>query len=176
MNTPLNTSASNLSYVTQGYSEPKKALVSLSGTFEMRLFSAVMVLIFFMFGYTKWFDYEAQGLVPLIGNSPILGWMHTAFGVHGASYALGVAEWSIGLLLLAGLRWAPAAFLGALGSIVTFAITPTMIFSTPGAWQASAGGFPAMGGATSFLIKDLVLLAVSIAMLRHTVRAWLAKK
>ena len=138
---------------------------------DIWLLRAVMVLIFFMFGYTKWFDYEAQALVPLIGNSPILGWMHGAFGVHGASYALGLAEWGTGLLLLAGFRWPFAALLGAMGSTLTFAVTPTLIFSTPGAWQASAGGFPAMGGATSFLIKDLVLLAVSVVLLRHSLRA-----
>ena len=63
---------------------------------------AALVVIFAAFGYAKWFDYEAQGLVPLIGNSPLLSWMHQAFGIRGASYALGVAEWSFGLLLLAG--------------------------------------------------------------------------
>lgn len=125
-----------------------------------------LVVIFAVFGYAKWFDYEAQGLVPLIGNSPLLAWMHDVFGIRGASYALGVAEWSVGLLLLAGFWSRRLGLLGAVGSTLTYLTTLTLIFSTPGAWEASAGGFPAMGGATSFLLKDLVLLAGSILLLK----------
>ncbi|MCS1372854.1 YkgB family protein [Serratia marcescens] len=125
-----------------------------------------LVVIFAAFGYAKWFDYEAQGLVPLIGNSPLLSWMHQAFGIRGASYALGVAEWSFGLLLLAGFWSRRLGLLGAIGSTVTYLTTLTLIFSTPGAWEPSAGGFPAMAGATSFLIKDLVLLAGSLVLLK----------
>ncbi|MNL65530.1 Inner membrane protein YkgB [compost metagenome] len=88
------------------------------------------------------------------------------FGIRGASYALGVAEWSFGLLLLAGFWSRRLGLLGAVGSTLTYLTTLTLIFSTPGAWEASAGGFPAMGGATSFLLKDLVLLAGSILLLK----------
>lgn len=34
-------------------------------------------------------------------------------------------------------------------------------------WAASAGGFPAMVGNVAFLMKDVVLLAVSIYLLRQ---------
>jgi uncharacterized membrane protein YkgB len=137
--------------------------------FDVTLFKLVMALIFLMFGYAKWFDYEAQALIQVTSNSPFLAWMHHAFGPHVTSYFLGVAEWTTGLLLLLGIRRQLPALLGAAGSCVTFIVTTTLIFSTPGAWEASAGGFPAMGGATSFLIKDVVLLAVSIYLLRE---AW----
>ncbi|MRJ19785.1 hypothetical protein FRT60_05405 [Pseudomonas haemolytica] len=30
-------------------------------------------------------DYDAQGLVPLISNSPLLSWMHGVFGTQGTS-------------------------------------------------------------------------------------------
>lgn len=125
-----------------------------------------LILIFLFFGYSKWFEYEAQALIPIISNSPILGWMHTVFGISGASYALGIAEWGIAALLIAGAQWNFLAKLGALGSVLTFATTVTLIFSTPGAWEASAGGFPAMGEATSFLLKDVVLLAASLMLLK----------
>ncbi len=125
-----------------------------------------MVVIFFFFGYTKWFAYEAEGLFPLLARSPVLGWMLDAFGKQGASYALGVAEWGIGALIVLGAWFARVGIIGALGSVVTFATTLTLIASTPGAWKAEAGGFPAMGGATSFLIKDLILLGASIVLLK----------
>ena len=36
-------------------------------------------------------------------------------------------------------------------------------------WAASAGGFPAMTGNVPFLMKDVVLLAVSVYMLKQDV-------
>jgi hypothetical protein len=44
---------------------------------------ASMVLIFFFFGYQKWFDYEAQGLIPFISNGPLISWMYPVFGIRG---------------------------------------------------------------------------------------------
>jgi uncharacterized membrane protein YkgB len=140
---------------------------------DVVFFKAAMVLIFFLFGYAKWFDYEAQALIKLTSNSPLFAWMHHAYGPHMVSYLLGVAEWTTGLLLLLGMRWQLPALLGAAGSCLTFAVTTTMIFTTPGAWEASAGGLPAMGGATSFLVKDVALLAVSVFLLRE---AWHGKQ
>ncbi|MBJ2247490.1 DUF417 family protein [Pseudomonas haemolytica] len=32
-------------------------------------------------------DYEAQGLIPLISNSPLLSWMHGVFGTQGTGLA-----------------------------------------------------------------------------------------
>ena len=54
---------------------------------------AVMVVVFFFFGYQKWFQYEAQGLIPYISHGPLIFWMYPVFGVRGATYFLGVAEW-----------------------------------------------------------------------------------
>ena len=34
-----------------------------------------LVLIFFAFGYVKFFPFEAKGLVPLITAHPLLSWM-----------------------------------------------------------------------------------------------------
>jgi len=39
----------------------------------------------------------------------------------------------------------------------------------PDGWDAAAGGFPAMTGNVPFLMKDLVLLAASIYLLRQDV-------
>jgi len=39
----------------------------------------------------------------------------------------------------------------------------------PDGWAASAGGFPAMTGNVAFLMKDVVLLAVSVYLLKQDV-------
>ena len=61
-----------------------------------------MIIIFFFFGYQKWFAYEAQVLIPYISNGPLIFWMYPVFGIRGASWFLGVAEWSFGALLFLG--------------------------------------------------------------------------
>jgi uncharacterized membrane protein YkgB len=58
--------------------------------------------------------------------------------------------------------------LGAIGSSVTFITTFTIIPFVPNGWDPSAG-FPAMAGDVPFLMKDVVLLAVSIYLLKQDV-------
>ncbi len=80
--------------------------LSKSGLFDSdldyHLLRASMVLMFAFFGYQKWFEYEAQVLIPYISNGPLISWMYPVFGVRGASWFLGVSEWLFGLLLFLG--------------------------------------------------------------------------
>lgn len=139
---------------------------------EYHLLRLSMVIIFIFFGYQKWFDYEAQVLIPYISNGPLISWMYPVFGIQGASWFLGVSEWIFGALLLAGFWSRPAGILGALGSVITFVLTVTIIPFMPDGWAASAGGFPAMTGNIPFLMKDVVLLAVSVYLLKEDVLRW----
>jgi uncharacterized membrane protein YkgB len=127
-----------------------------------------MVLIFVLFGYQKWFEYEAQTLIPFIRNGPLTSWMYPVFGLHGASWFLGVSEWLTAALLVWGF-WNPrAGVLGAILSVGTFITTVTIIPFMPDGWDAAAG-FPAMKGNVAFLMKDFVLLAVSVYLLKQDV-------
>jgi uncharacterized membrane protein YkgB len=137
---------------------------------DYHLVRASMVIIFAFFGYQKWFEYEAQVLIPYISNGPLIFWLYPVFGTRGASIFLGVSEWTFGLLLLAGFWNKKAGVLGALGSVATFIGTVTIIPFMPNGWAASAGGFPAMVGNVPFLMKDVVLLAVSVYLLKEDVR------
>jgi hypothetical protein len=74
----------------------------LKGNTDFHLVRASMVIIFLLFGYPKWFEYEAQVLVPYISNGPLIWWLYPAFGIRGGSWFLGAAEWLICLLLLWG--------------------------------------------------------------------------
>src|SRR6202521_5145638 len=130
---------------------------------------ASMVIIYFFFGYQKWFAYEAQGLIPFISNGPLISWMYPVFGIQGASWFLGVSEWLFGALLFLGFWNKKLGILGALGSCVTFIMTVTIIPFMPNGWAASAGGFPAMAGNVPFLMKDVVLFAASVYLLRQDV-------
>jgi uncharacterized membrane protein YkgB len=136
---------------------------------DYHLIRASMVIVFLLFGYQKWFAYEAQVLIPYINNGPLISWMYPVFGIRGASWFLGVVEWSICLLLFCGFWSRSAGVLGALGSCATFVGTVTIIPFMPGGWDEVAGGFPAMTGNMPFLMKDIVLLAVSFYLLRQDV-------
>src|SRR5215471_10866651 len=131
----------------------------LKGDLDLHLVRGSMVLIFLLFGYQKWFEYEAQGLIPFISNGPLTSWMYPVFGLHGATYFLGVSEWLTAALLLWGF-WNPkAGILGAVLSVGTFVMTVTIIPWMLDRWYAAAG-FPAMKGNLAFLIKGIVLVAV----------------
>src|ERR1700686_2182170 len=70
--------------------------------FDYYLIRASMVMIFLLFGYQKWFEYEAQVLIPYISNGPLISWMYPVFGIRGACYFLGVSEGLFGALMFLG--------------------------------------------------------------------------
>ena len=145
----------------------KKA--AFQGDLDYKLIRASMVIIYFFFGYQKWFDYEMQGLIPFFTHGPLIFWMYSVFGMKGSTYFLGVSEWLFGALILAGFWNRKLGALGAFGSVLTFITTITIIPFMPDGWAPSAGGFPAMVGNVAFLMKDVVLLAVSFYLLKQDV-------
>jgi uncharacterized membrane protein YkgB len=140
----------------------------LTEDLDYHLLRASMVLIFLAFGYQKWFAYEAQVLIPYISNGPLISWLYPVFGIRGASWFLGVSEWLFGALLFLGFWNKRLGILGAIGSTATFVGTVTIIPFMPNGWDPVAG-FPAMAGNVPFLMKDVVLLAVSIYLLKQDV-------
>jgi uncharacterized membrane protein YkgB len=134
---------------------------------DYHLVRASMVLIFLFFGYQKWFEYEAEALIPYISNGPLIFWMYPVFGIRGACWLLGVSEWLFGALIFWGFWNKKAGVLGALGGIASFVSTTTIIPFLPGGWAASAGGFPAMTEKVAFLMKDFVLLSASFYLLKQ---------
>ena len=129
-----------------------------------------LVVIFLWFGGMKFTSYEANGIAPFIAHSPIMSWLHALFGVRGASYVIGTIELSTAVALIAGAFNAFSSALGAAMSSLTYAATLTFLLSTPGVAESTAGGFPAISAAPGqFLLKDLVLLAASLCLLRASV-------
>jgi uncharacterized membrane protein YkgB len=72
------------------------------GDLDLHLVRASMVIMYFFFGYQKWFDYEAQDLIPFFTHRPLIFWMYPVFGMKVSTYFLGVSEWLFGALLLVG--------------------------------------------------------------------------
>jgi uncharacterized membrane protein YkgB len=131
------------------------------------LIRGAMVFTFFAFSIQKWSQYTAEMLVPLISHSPVVFWLLPAFGVRGAGYFLGTTETIFGSLIFLG-YWSPTLrVLGALGSIVTFIGTTSIIPFLPDGWAHEAGGFPIMTLPLGFLMKDVLFLAASFYLLKQ---------
>jgi uncharacterized membrane protein YkgB len=134
---------------------------------DRHLVRAAMVFTFFAFSIQKWTQYTSEMLVPLISHSPVVFWLLPVFGVRGAGYFLGTTETIFGSLIFLGYWYPRLGILGALGSIVTFIGTTSIIPFLPGAWAPEAGGFPIMTLPLGFLVKDFLFLAASFYLLKQ---------
>jgi uncharacterized membrane protein YkgB len=124
----------------------------------------VMVVIFVSFGMQKFTLQSAQGIVQFISNSPFISWL-SVFGLRGEAYFLGVAELGIAALLAAGAFSPILSAIGSLMGVVTFAITWSFFFTTPGVVKWSWSTDPmAWNLAGEFIYKDIVLLCVCIVL------------
>ena len=125
----------------------------------------VMVIIFVSFGMQKFTLQSAQGIAQFITNSPFVSWL-SVFGLRGEAYFLGVAEFVIAALLAAGSFSPILSALGSLMGVVTFAITWSFFFTTPGVVTWSLSTDPMAWNLTGeFLFKDIVLLCVCVVLL-----------
>lgn len=145
-------------------------LVPERGRKELGLLRWALVIVFLWFGAMKFTAYEAGGIAPFITHSPIMSWLGM-FGTQGQSYFIGVIELSTALVLILGAFRPMFSVLGALMAAATYLITLTFFITTPGVAEPTAGGFPAISAAPGqFLLKDIVLLAASLVLLRASVR------
>ena len=134
---------------------------------DRHLIRAAMVFTFFAFSIQKWNHYTIEMLVPMISHSPVVFWLLPVFGLRGAGYFLATAETIFGILIFLG-YWSPRlGILGALGSIVTYIGTTTIMPLLPGAWAQEAGGFPIFTLPMGFLMKDVLFLAASFYLLKQ---------
>ncbi len=120
-----------------------------------------LVIVLLLIGVLKFTLGEAQAIQPLVANSPLMFWLYRIFSLQGVSNLIGLIEILVALLIALRPLSARLSFVGSIGAIITFLLTVSFLFSTPGAFQFSHG-FPLLGDAGQFLIKDLVLLGASI--------------
>ena len=129
-----------------------------------------LIVVFLWFGALKFTDYEASGIAPLVMNSPLVMWLNGLLGIAGTAHFLGVFEMATGLLIASG-RWQPRlAVIGGAMAMLTFLVTLSFLFSTPGVVQSGHDNPLALSATPGqFLLKDLVLLGVSFWVM---VAAW----
>ena len=122
-----------------------------------------LVVVVAWIGLMKFTAYEAEGISLYVANSPLMSWVYSSISVRGFSAVLGVVEVAIALLIAARPFWPRASALGSALAVGMFLTTLSFLVTTPGVWEPSAGGFPALSAVPGqFLIKDLALLGISL--------------
>jgi uncharacterized membrane protein YkgB len=131
-----------------------------------------LVLVLLWIGGMKFTAYEAEGISGFVSHSPPMGWAYSVFSIQGFSALLGVTEIVTALLIAARPLSVRAALAGSVLAVGMFLTTLSFLLTTPGVWEASAGGFPALSAIPGqFLIKDFVLLGASLWMAGESWRA-----
>jgi uncharacterized membrane protein YkgB len=122
-----------------------------------------LVVVVGWIGLMKFTAYEAEGISPFVAHSPLMSWVYGFMSVRGFSAVLGVVEVAIALLIAARPFSPRASALGSALAVGMFLTTLSFLITTPGVWEPSAGGFPALSALPGqFLIKDLALLGISL--------------
>ena len=114
-------------------------------------------------GLMKFTAYEAEGIRPFVAHSPLMSWVYGFMSVRGFSAVLGIIEVAIALLIALRFISPRASALGSALAVGMFLTTLSFLVTTPGVWEPSLGGFPALSAIPGqFLIKDLALLGISL--------------
>jgi len=106
----------------------------------------------------------AEGIIPLVSNSPLISWHFKLFGPYIGSDLIGTTEVIAALLILTGYFKPAAGIVGGLIASVMFFTTSTMFLSTP-ATTVSVHGMRYMSFLGLFLYKNVISLGASFFLI-----------
>ena len=134
-----------------------------------------LVVVIAWIGALKYTSYEAAAIQPLIAHSPVFSWVYGLVSVRAFAVALGTLEIIAALLIAARPLWPRLSAVGSAMAVLLFASTLSFLFTTPGVLAAS--GFPVLSVLPGqFLLKDLVLIGVSLWTLGDSLAAAAARR
>ena len=129
-----------------------------------------LVLVLAWIGAMKFTAYEANGIQPLVANSPFMSWVYHVLSTQAFSNVLGIVLLAIAMMIALRPLSATVAAVGSGAAVVMFLTTLSFLVSTPG-WEPSLGGFPALSVVPGqFLVKDIVLLGAALWSLGETLK------
>lgn len=169
------------------------------GPLGVKLIRVAILVIFVWIGGLKFFNYEAEGIVPFVANSPFMSFFYAekapaykqfkmkegeadpakqAWHEQNRTYifsrALGVLIMSIGILVFLGMFFARVGLVGELLAIVMTLGTLSFLVTTPEVWVPDLGsgefGFPLLSGAGRLVIKDTAILAGAVVLVSDSAR------
>ena len=128
-----------------------------------------MIIMLLWAGSFKMTAPGAEGIVPLVSNSPLIWWHFKLFGPYVGSDLIGLTEWLAAILIIAGYFRPKAGIVGGLIATGMFFTTSTMLLTTPGAIISVPGihGMRYMSNLGLFLFKDVISLGVSLYLISY---------
>lgn len=124
--------------------------------YYISLYGAALILLWI--GIFKFTPTEAQGIKSLVENHFLTFFVYKIASVQAVSNAIGVIEIIIALLLIFSVKFAFLKRYAGIGMIVTFLVTLSYLFTTPGTWKV-VDGVPITD---FFILKDLMLLGFGL--------------
>lgn len=111
----------------------------------------------------------AEGIVPLVSNSPLISWHFKLFGPYIGSDLIGLTEIVAAVLIIVGYLRPKAGIIGGLITSLMFFITSTMVMTTPGALISVPGirGMKYMSFLGLFLFKDVISFGASLYLVTY---------
>ncbi|WP_299178403.1 DUF417 family protein [uncultured Chryseobacterium sp.] len=120
--------------------------------YYLSLFGAALILLWI--GIFKFTPTEAAAIKPLVENHFLTSFVYDVMSVQAVSNTIGVIEIIIALLLIFSVKFAFLRRYAGIGMIITFLVTLSYLFTTPGIWKV-VDGIPVTD---FFILKDLMLL------------------
>jgi uncharacterized membrane protein YkgB len=90
-----------------------------------------MIVMLLWAGSYKMTAPGAEGIVPLVANSPLIWWHFKLFGPYIGSDIIGLTEITAAVLIIVGYVRPKAGIIGGLIVALMFFITSTMVITTP---------------------------------------------
>jgi uncharacterized membrane protein YkgB len=131
--------------------------------------SAGMIVMLLWAGSYKLTAPGAEGIIPLVSNSPLTSWHFRLLGPYIGSDIIGLTEITAALLIIAGYVRPQAGIIGGFITTLMFFVTSTMLITTPGAIVAVHGirYMRYMSFLGLFLFKDVIALGASFYLVSY---------
>ncbi len=170
----------------------------------VNLIRVSILIIFVWIGGLKFWNYEAEGIVPFVANSPFMSFFynekapdyktyklkegefdavkhewHKTNNTYTFSKGLGLLIMVIGILTFLGIFFPRIGLIGAILAVIMTIGTLSFLVTTPEVWVPDLGsgefGFPLLSGAGRLVIKDTAILAGAVVVLSDSARKILKK-
>src|SRR5580698_5392408 len=125
-----------------------------------------MVVMLLWAGSYKMTVPGAEGIIPLVSNSPLISWHFKLFGPYIGSDIIGTTEVIAAILMITGYFKPKAGIVGGLIATLMFFTTSTMVITTPGS-TISVHGIRYMSFLGLFLFKDVISLGVALYLISY---------
>jgi len=163
-----------------------------------------LVLVLVWIGALKFVPYEADSIVPLVANSPLMSFFyhrpapeyraymnkegefipahsrwHETNNTYLFAWGLGIVIVSIGVLIALHPVLPQAAAVGSFLLVLMACTTLSFLVTTPEAWVPNLGdgahGFPYLSGVGRLVVKDAIMLGGAFVTLADSAKAYLER-